>query len=96
LEFTAVVLAKLLISLTFISSKRATSSFVLYTIALVRRRISGGQGEVLNVFYSTENRHILECLANMLLQWTGEADMEILVIDNASTSSIHELNISGN
>ena len=35
--------------------------------------------------------YILECLASLLLQWTGEADMEIMVIDNASTSSIHEL-----
>lgn len=36
-------------------------------------------------------KYILECLASVLLQWSGEENMEILVIDNASTSSIHEL-----
>ncbi|MBV6623604.1 MAG: tetratricopeptide repeat protein [Rivularia sp. (in: Bacteria)] len=35
--------------------------------------------------------YILECLANVLLQWQGQAEMEILVIDNASTSPLHEL-----
>ncbi|MDY6898349.1 MAG: glycosyltransferase, partial [Cyanobacteriota bacterium] len=35
--------------------------------------------------------YILECLANVLLQWSGKAEMEILVIDNASTSPLHEL-----
>ncbi|MEM6403691.1 MAG: glycosyltransferase family 2 protein, partial [Cyanobacteria bacterium P01_D01_bin.116] len=44
---------------------------------------------VIPVYNRTD--YILECLASVLLQWTGEADMEILVIDNASTSSIHEL-----
>lgn len=37
------------------------------------------------------NDYILECLANVLLQWSGKADMEILVIDNASTSPLYEL-----
>ncbi|AFY52976.1 Tfp pilus assembly protein PilF [Rivularia sp. PCC 7116] len=37
------------------------------------------------------NDYILECLANVLLQWQGQADMEILVIDNAGTSPLHEL-----
>ncbi len=44
---------------------------------------------VIPVYNRTE--YILECLASVLLQWTGEANMEILVMDNASTSSIHEL-----
>jgi tetratricopeptide (TPR) repeat protein len=35
--------------------------------------------------------YILECLASLLLQWSGKAEMEILVIDNASTSPIYEL-----
>ncbi|MEO1428208.1 MAG: tetratricopeptide repeat protein [Cyanobacteria bacterium J06633_8] len=35
--------------------------------------------------------YILECLANVLLQWSGEAEMEILVIDNGSTSPLYEL-----
>lgn len=34
--------------------------------------------------------YILECLANVLLQWSGETDMEILVIDNSSTSPLYE------
>lgn len=44
---------------------------------------------VIPVYNRTE--YILECLASVLLQFTGEANMEILVLDNASTSSIHEL-----
>ena len=35
--------------------------------------------------------YIIECLANVLLQWSGKTEMEILVIDNASTSPLHEL-----
>ncbi|MGB3638672.1 MAG: tetratricopeptide repeat protein [Rivularia sp. (in: cyanobacteria)] len=35
--------------------------------------------------------YVLECLANVLLQWLGEAEMEILVIDNSSESPLHEL-----
>jgi len=35
--------------------------------------------------------YILECLANVLLQWTGEADMEIIIIDNANESPLYEL-----
>ncbi|MEO1375230.1 MAG: tetratricopeptide repeat protein [Cyanobacteria bacterium J06635_10] len=35
--------------------------------------------------------YILECLANVLLQWSGEAEMEILVIDNSSESPLYEL-----
>ncbi|MEL6456675.1 MAG: tetratricopeptide repeat protein [Cyanobacteria bacterium J06621_15] len=37
------------------------------------------------------SNYIIECLANVLLQWSGKAEMEILVIDNASTSPLHEL-----
>ncbi|MEO0686264.1 MAG: tetratricopeptide repeat protein, partial [Cyanobacteria bacterium J06649_11] len=45
---------------------------------------------VIPVYNRTD--YVLESLASVLLQWTGEADMEILVMDNASTeSSIHEL-----
>ncbi|MCU0537196.1 MAG: tetratricopeptide repeat protein [Hydrococcus sp. Prado102] len=36
-------------------------------------------------------QYILECLASVLAQWTGEEDMEIIVIDDASTSPIFEL-----
>jgi tetratricopeptide (TPR) repeat protein len=35
--------------------------------------------------------YLLECLANVLRQWQGEEDMEILVMDNASTPPLFEL-----
>jgi tetratricopeptide (TPR) repeat protein len=34
--------------------------------------------------------YLLECLASVLVQWPGVADMEILVMDNASTTPIFE------
>jgi predicted O-linked N-acetylglucosamine transferase (SPINDLY family)/glycosyltransferase involved in cell wall biosynthesis len=36
-------------------------------------------------------QYILECLASVLAQWTGEEDMEIIVIDDASSLPIFEL-----
>ncbi len=35
--------------------------------------------------------YLLECLASVLVQWPGETEMEILVVDNASTSPLYEL-----
>jgi tetratricopeptide (TPR) repeat protein/glycosyltransferase involved in cell wall biosynthesis len=35
--------------------------------------------------------YLLECLTSVLAQWQGEEDMEILVMDNASTEPIFEL-----
>ncbi len=43
---------------------------------------------VIPVYKRTD--YILECLANVLLQWCDEAQMEILILDNASTSPVHE------
>jgi protein O-GlcNAc transferase len=36
-------------------------------------------------------QYILECLASVLAQWTGEEEMEIIVIDDASSLPIFEL-----
>ena len=44
---------------------------------------------VIPVYNRTD--YLLECLVSVLAQWTGEAQMEILVIDNASTSPLFEL-----
>ncbi|NJK48954.1 tetratricopeptide repeat protein [Candidatus Gracilibacteria bacterium] len=46
-------------------------------------------GVVIPVHNRTQ--YILECLASVLAQWTGEEEMEIIVIDDASTSPIFEL-----
>ncbi|RCJ37762.1 hypothetical protein A6769_12790 [Nostoc punctiforme NIES-2108] len=35
--------------------------------------------------------YLLECLASVLAQWTGEEEMEILVMDNASTPPLFDL-----
>lgn len=35
--------------------------------------------------------YLLECFANVLAQWSGEEDMEILVMDNASDPPLFEL-----
>ena len=35
--------------------------------------------------------YVLECLASVLAQWPGHGQMEILVVDNASTPSVYEL-----
>ena len=35
--------------------------------------------------------YLLECLASVLVQWSGEEEMEILVVDNASTPPLFEL-----
>ncbi|GET37293.1 tetratricopeptide repeat protein [Microseira wollei] len=35
--------------------------------------------------------YLLECLTSLLAQWSGEAEMEILVVDNASTPPLFEL-----
>lgn len=35
--------------------------------------------------------YLLECLSSVLRQWPGEQEMEILVIDNASTSPVSDL-----
>ena len=37
------------------------------------------------------SQFLLECLASVLAQWTGEDDMEIVVIDNGSTPPLEEL-----
>lgn len=44
---------------------------------------------VIPVYNRTD--YLLECLVSVLSQWTGEAQMEILVIDNASTSPLFYL-----
>ncbi len=44
---------------------------------------------VIPVYKRTE--YILNCLVNVLAQWTGEDEMEILVLDNASTPPLFEL-----
>lgn len=44
---------------------------------------------VIPVYNRTD--YLLECLASSLVQWTGEAEMEILVMDNASTAPLFEL-----
>jgi tetratricopeptide (TPR) repeat protein len=36
-------------------------------------------------------KYLLECLANILMQWTGDEEMEILVMDNASTPPLFDL-----
>jgi tetratricopeptide (TPR) repeat protein len=36
-------------------------------------------------------KHLLECLASVLRQWPGEEEMEILVMDNASTPPLFDL-----
>ena len=43
--------------------------------------------------YSTDKRshYLLECLVSVLRQWSGEAEMEIIVVDDASPVSIKEL-----
>jgi tetratricopeptide (TPR) repeat protein len=35
--------------------------------------------------------YLLECLTSLLAQWSGETEMEILVVDNASTPPLFEL-----
>jgi glycosyltransferase involved in cell wall biosynthesis len=44
---------------------------------------------VIPVYNRTD--YILECLASVLVQWTGAEDMEILVMDNASTAPLFDL-----
>jgi Flp pilus assembly protein TadD len=44
---------------------------------------------VMPVYNRTD--YLLEALASVLVQWSGEADMEILVVDNASTPPLFEL-----
>ncbi len=43
--------------------------------------------------YSTNNRsnYLLECLVSVLKQWSGEEDMEIVVVDDASPLPLKEL-----
>ncbi|MBF2065165.1 MAG: tetratricopeptide repeat protein [Calothrix sp. C42_A2020_038] len=44
---------------------------------------------ILPVYQRTE--YILDCLAGVLAQWPGEDEMEILVLDNASTHPLFDL-----
>ncbi|MFB2983176.1 tetratricopeptide repeat protein [Microseira sp. BLCC-F43] len=44
---------------------------------------------VMPVYNRTD--YLLEALASVLVQWSGEADMEILVVDNASTPPMFEM-----
>jgi len=44
---------------------------------------------VIPVFNRTE--YVLECLVSVLRQWPGEEEMEIIVVDNASTPPMYEL-----
>lgn len=44
---------------------------------------------VIPVYNRTD--YLLECLASVLVQWPGETEMEILVMDNASTTPLFEL-----
>jgi tetratricopeptide (TPR) repeat protein len=43
--------------------------------------------------YSTSNRnnYLLECLVNLLRQWSGKGEMEIVVVDDASPVSLKDL-----
>ncbi len=43
--------------------------------------------------YATNNRrqYLLQCLASVLMQWQGHAEMEILLIDDASVPPLYDL-----
>ncbi|MBF2065164.1 MAG: tetratricopeptide repeat protein [Calothrix sp. C42_A2020_038] len=43
--------------------------------------------------YATQNRrqYLLQCLASVLMQWPGHQEMEILLIDDASTPPLYDL-----